>query len=290
MRTSGMAIRRDPVALEEWNLRFRRLMTPSVLLPAVLAFVLVLWTFHFHSLQTVALVAASLALAASSLWSCQVLFGARTAWIFLALAAPIGWFAEQMGSTHGWFFGSYSYTGVLGPRLGSVPLVIPFMWFGLCHVGFVMASLVLWRQPAPPLAGWRLGALAALLAAMIVTAFDLGADPYFVYVLKAWIMAEKDGDWFGETVRGFEGWMLVSFVIVALFQAIARPQLLATPSPRARAAALVPLLVYTGLLVFQVTQTQPAALRVIAFFAMGIPVLIAGVAWSQWISTHRAAQ
>jgi putative membrane protein len=109
-------------------------------------------------------------------------------------------------------------------------------------------------------------------------------------VLKAWIMAEKDGDWFGETVRGFEGWMLVSFVIVALFQAVARPKLVAAPSPRAHPAALVPLLVYTGLIVFQVTQTQPVALRVIAFFAMGIPLLIAGVAWSQWISRQRAAQ
>lgn len=267
----------------------RRLMTPSVLLPAVLALVLVLWTSHSYSLQSVGLVAASLALAASSLWSCRVLFGMRTAWIFLALAAPIGWFAEQMGSTFGWFFGSYTYTDVLGPRLGDVPLVIPLMWFGLCHVGFVMASLVLWRQPAPPRAGWKTGALTALMGAMVVTAFDLGADPYFVYVLKAWIMAEKDGDWFGETVRGFEGWMLVSFVIVALFQAIARPKLVTPTAHPARFAALVPVLVFTGFIVFQVTQAQPVALRVIAFFAMGIPALIAGVAWSQWTSTQEAA-
>lgn len=41
------------------------------------------------------------------------------------------------------------------------------------------------------------------LAAMIVTAFDLGADPYFVYTLKAWIMAKTGYAWFGETVQGF---------------------------------------------------------------------------------------
>ncbi|MES3002921.1 MAG: carotenoid biosynthesis protein [Pseudomonadota bacterium] len=266
----------------------RRLMTPSVLLPAVLALVLVLWTSHSYSLQSVGLVVASLALAASSLWSCQALFGMRTAWIFLALAAPLGWFAEQMGSSQGWFFGSYTYTDVLGPRLADVPLVIPLMWFGLCHVGFVMASLVLWRQPAPAHAGWRTGALTALMAAMIVTAFDLGADPYFVYVLKAWIMAEKDGGWFGETIRGFEGWMLVSFAIVALFQALARPKLVASTAHPARFAALAPILVYAGFIVFQVTQTQPAALRVIAFFAMGIPTLIALVAWSRWPSGQEA--
>ena len=274
---------------EEWTLTIRRLMTPSVLLPAVLALVLVLWTSHSYSLQSVGLVIASLALAASSLWSCHVLFGARGAWTFLALAAPIGWFAEQMGSSRGWFFGSYTYTDVLGPRLGDVPLVIPLMWFGLCHIGFVMASLVLWRQPVPAPAGWRTGALTALMAAMIVTAFDLGADPYFVYVLKAWIMTEKDGGWFGETIRGFEGWMLVSFAIVALFQALARPEFVAPAAHPARFAALAPVLVYTGFIVFQVTQTQPVALRVIAFFAMGIPAFIAVVAWSQWTSAQEAA-
>ena len=65
---------------------------------------------------------------------------------------------------------------------------------------------------------------------MIVTAFDLGADPFFVYQLKGWIMTEKDGGWFGETVKGFEGWMMVSFVIVTLFLAIAKPVLVASPA------------------------------------------------------------
>jgi len=250
---------------------------------------LVAWTAYAYSLLSVALVIASLALAGASLWSCRTLLGPRTAYIFLAIAAALGWFAEQTGSTLGWFFGDYSYTRVLGPRLGAVPIVIPLMWFGLCHIGLVMASLVLWRQPTPPAPGWKAGALAALLAAMIVTAFDLGADPYFVYQLKAWIMVEKDGGWFGETVRGFEGWMIVSFAIVAAFQAIARPRLAAAPEAAGHRAALVPILLYAGMIVFQVLMTQPVALRVIAFFAMGIPALAAAVAWWQWREQPRAA-
>ena len=50
----------------------------------------------------------------------------------------------------------------------------------------------------------------------------------------------------------------------------------------ARRAALVPILLYGGMIVFQVCLTQPPALRVVAFFAMGIPTLAALVAWSQW--------
>jgi uncharacterized membrane protein len=244
----------------------------------------VLWTLTVYPLLSLALVVASLVLAAVSLWSCRVLLGARAAWIFLALAAALGGFAEATGSTLGWFFGDhYTYTDVLGPRLLGVPWVIPLMWFGLCYIGWLMACLTLWRAPLPPSFGWRPAGLTALLAAMIVTAFDLGADPYFVYVLEAWIMEKKDGGWFGETLRGFEGWMVVSFAIVALFQAVARPRLATdAAAARARRAALAPILVYFGFIAFQVTQTQPAALRVVALFAMGIPAILALVAWSQW--------
>ncbi len=251
-----------------------------------MALALVLWTAYAYSLLSVALVLASLALGGTSLWSCQALLGPRCAWIFLGTAAVLGWLAEQTGVTLGWFFGSYTYTDVLGPRLGAVPVVIPLMWFGLCYIGFLMACLVLWRRPAPP-AGWKSGALTALLAAMIVTAFDLGADPYFVFQLKAWIMEKTDGHWFGETVRGFEGWMVVSFTIVCAFQALAKPRLAAAAGTGAiaRRAGLTSIIVYAGMIVFQVTLTQPLALRFIAFFAMGIPCLIAVVAWSQWART-----
>jgi uncharacterized membrane protein len=267
-----------------------RIKAPDTALLVAVAVALVLWTFHAYSLLSVALVVASLVLSGASLWSCQALLGPRSARIFLAVAVALGWLAEQAGATLGWFFGDYTYTDVLGPRAGAVPIVIPLMWFGLCYIGFLMSCLVLWRQPAPPVTGWKAGALVAFLAAMIVTAFDLGADPYFVYVLKAWVMGKKDGGWFGETVKGFAGWMLVSFAIVAVFQAVARPRLVAGIGATARPAALIPVLAYAGLIVFQVSLSQPAALRVIAFFAMGIPALIAAMAWSQWSSQlHEAA-
>jgi uncharacterized membrane protein len=253
------------------------------------ALALLLWTGYAYPALTLVLVAASLALGGTSLWSCRVLLGPKAAWRFLALALALGWFAEQMGSSRGWFFGSYRYTEVLGPRLGDVPLVIPLMWFGLCHIGFVMASLLLGRQPVPRDAGWKALLLVALLAAMIVTAFDLGADPFFVYQLQAWVMEKKDGGWFGETLRGFEGWMIVSFAIVALFQATTRRWPDGVAPEHSALAALVPILVYAGFIAFQVLMVQPAALRVVALFAMGIPTLVALAAWSQWAREPRTA-
>lgn len=233
---------------------------------------------------TTALVLACLLLFAASLWSAWQLAGRRSALGFAALALALGWFAEQMGSSRGWFFGRYQYTDVLGPELGSVPLAIALMWFALCWLGYMMACLILWRQPvlmAP--AGWWARLTTAWLAAMIVTAFDLGADPYFVFVLKAWIMAKTDGGWFGETLQGFVGWMLVSFTIITLFQALFQPRQLPANPSRAHFAALVPLGVYGSGLVFQMCFGQPIETRAVAFFAMGLPLFVACFAWWQWV-------
>jgi uncharacterized membrane protein len=243
------------------------------------------FTARQHAGLTLALVIASLLMFVACLWAAQQLLGAGSTRFFAGLALSVGWFAEQMGSSRGWFFGRYSYTDVLGIQLGNVPVVIPIMWFALCFVAYVMANLLLWRQPVLPSPRWDSVLLTAWLAAMIVTAFDLGADPYFVYVLKAWIMEKQDGGWFGETLQGFAGWMLISCAIVAVFQWRAAPRVVAPAKVRTRLAALVPLGIYASGLVFQMLFGHPIETRAIAFFAMGLPLLVAGVGWWQW-STH----
>jgi uncharacterized membrane protein len=234
-------------------------------------------------LLTAALVGACLLLFSISLWSAWVLAGRRSALGFAALALALGWFAEEMGSSQGWFFGRYHYTTVLGPELGNVPVAIALMWFALCWLGYAMASLILWRRPVFCAAGWPRRALTAWLAAMIITAFDLGADPYFVFVLKAWIMQKTDGGWFGETLQGFAGWMVVSFAIVLLFQTLFAPRPSAGTGPRARRAALAPIAVYAAGMVFQMLFGHPIETRAVAFFAMGLPTLVALAAWWQWL-------
>jgi uncharacterized membrane protein len=261
----------------------------QVLLPGLLSAGLILATALAYPLLTLGLVAVSVAMFWAALWSASVLLGHRGARVLAVLALGLGWFAEQMGSSRGWFFGRYTYTEVLGPRLGDVPLAIPLMWLALCLVGYVLASLILWRTPVHAAPTLNSGALTAWLAAMIVTTFDLGADPYFVYVLKAWIMEKPDGGWFGETLQGFVGWMLVSFVIVATFQALAAPRRVPAIKRQTRLAAWVPIGLYASGLVFQVFLGHPVEIRAIAFFAMGMPTLIAWVAWRHWTLAHAEA-
>lgn len=228
-----------------------------------------------HDDTTIALVVAALSMFAACWVNAVQLLGARAALWFVAVGVCFGWFAEQMGASRGWFFGSYSYTHVLGWQLGDVPVIIPLMWFALAYVGFVLANLIVWQRPVQRELSWPATVFLSFLAAALVTAYDLAADPYMVYVLRAWIMTETDGWWFGETLQGFFGWMTVAFAIVTLSRWAARR------CPRPSAAtyrtrdAFVPLGIYAGSMVFQMIEGHPVETRTVAAFAMGVPLLCA---------------
>ena len=98
--------------------------------------------WHSRDPVTLAIVAASLLMLAVCWASAAQVLGQHAALRFVLIACGLGWLAEQLGSTLGWFFGDYVYTPLLGLRLGDVPLVIPMMWFALTYAGFIMANLM----------------------------------------------------------------------------------------------------------------------------------------------------
>jgi uncharacterized membrane protein len=238
--------------------------------------------YQSGSLVTFALTLTCVLMCVVAFASAVILLGRTAALRFAFVGITLGWFAEQMGATQGWFFGRYIYTEVLGAKLFAVPMVIPLMWFTLAYIGYVMSNLIVWHAPADARYTHTRAAALSLIAAMIVTAYDLGADPYLVYTLKAWIMSKTDGWWFGETVQGFFGWVFVAFVIVMTFRLWTRNVVLPQRSPHASKAALVPVLMYSASMGFQVMFGMPVETRSIAAFAMGIPVLCALAGWWQW--------
>jgi putative membrane protein len=231
---------------------------------------------------TTLLIVSSILMFACCWASASHFLGHRPALHFVIIALVFGWFAEEMGARYGWFFGSYDYTDVLGPRIGSVPFIIPLMWFALCYVAYVIANLIVWQTPTDGVPSTLMTVIMAFLGAMIVTAYDLGADPYMVFTLKAWIMTKTDGGWFGETLQGFVGWMTVAFAIIYTFRLTLRKKP-AVPSSRVTPLyALVPLLIYGGSMVFQALKGNPIETRTIALFAMGIPLLTGLCGWMRW--------
>jgi putative membrane protein len=261
----------------------KSLLTRLPILTSVLLVVFLLLTAARGQSDTTLMLIGSSVLMFACCWTSAIhLLGARPALHFVAIAVTAGWFAEQMGSSYGWFFGSYSYTSVLGPALGDVPIIIPLMWFALTYVAYVISNLIVWQTPVDGMAPLGHSVVMALLAALIVTAYDLGADPYMVFTLKAWIMTMKDGWWFGETLQGFFGWAFVSFVIVFAFRMTLRKR---APQPAQHIAkwhVLLPLLIYGASMAFQMAYGSPVETRTVAFFAMGIPLLCALCGLWRW--------
>lgn len=256
---------------------------------ALLSCLLLATTLRGQNLTTQLIIVSSVAMFGGCWLSAVRLLGARPALHFVILGVVLGWGAEQLGSSYGWFFGSYTYTTVLGPAVGDVPFVIPLMWFALCYIAYVIANLIVWQTPSDGVAGIGQSVVLSLLAAMIVTAFDLGADPYMVFKLKAWIMTKTDGWWFGETLQGFFGWAFVSFAIVFLFRLSLAWRPPAAAAPVARGYVAMPMLIYGGGIVFQVCVGEPVETRTIAVFAMGIPLLCAWCGWMRWQQTPAAS-
>lgn len=256
---------------------------------ALLAVFFVVTLLRGQSDTTLMLIVGAIVMFACCWTSAIHLLGARAALRFVVVGVVFGWLAEELGATRGWFFGSYTYTDVLGPRLGAVPVIIPLMWFALTYIAYVIGNLMVWQSPSDGAAPLLQSATMSLLAAMIVTAYDLGADPYMVFTLKAWIMTMKDGWWFGETLEGFFGWAFVSFAIIFTFRLGLRGRAPVPALPVARRHALVPLAIYAGNMVFQICLGSPVETRTIALFAMGIPLLTALCGFQRWSGGAAAA-
>jgi len=254
---------------------------PRITLVLLAAFLAVLLARSWG--ETTTLLVTSSVLMFGCCWaSATHLLGPGPALRFVVIGVVLGWLAEQLGATYGLFFGSYTYTEVLGPRIGAVPFIIPLMWFALCYVAYVTANLIVWQLPSDGAPALAQSIVMSLLAAMIVTAYDLGADPYMVFQLKAWIMTKTDGGWFGETLQGFVGWMIVSFTIVLAFRVSLRRRAPLAAGPVTPLHALVPLFIYGGSMLFQAIKGFPIETRAIALFAMGIPLLTALCGWKRW--------
>lgn len=234
------------------------------------------------TLLTSALVISSFLMLAYAWVSAQHVLGLKSAGVLSALAIGLGYFAELMGTKFGWFFGAYTFTEVLGPQISGVPIVISMMWFVLAYIGYTMSCFLLYSRQHVAYGGLKKAGLISFVAAMLVTAFDLGADPYFVYGINAWIMKITDGAWFGETTQGFFGWLIITFIIVMTFQLLARNLPMPKPVKSTKWFALMPLVNYGNFIIFQMVFGTPVETKTIAFFAMGLPLSLAYVSWYRW--------
>lgn len=140
--------------------------------------------------------------------------GPRTALALVTVATGGGFAIEALGVATGFPFGSYDYSGELGPKLAGVPLIIPLAWTWMAWPAWLTAVR---------LTGSRAGRIA--LAAVGLAAWDLFLDPQMV--------AEGYWRWRDATpalpglpgipVSNYLGWLLFAVLLMTALRPLAGP-------------------------------------------------------------------
>jgi uncharacterized membrane protein len=141
--------------------------------------------------------------------------GVRAAAALVAAATLGGFAVEAVGVATGFPFGTYDYSGQLGPRLLGVPLIIPLAWTWMAWPAWLAALRLARSTPAR-----------VALAAVGLAAWDLFLDPQMV--------AEGYWRWRSPTpalpgvagvpVGNYLGWLGFALLLMTVLAAAAGPR------------------------------------------------------------------
>ncbi|WP_281259413.1 carotenoid biosynthesis protein [Actinomadura meyerae] len=124
-------------------------------------------------------------------------------------AVATGYAAEWIGVRTGVPFGRYSYTPLLRPQLGGVPVIVAVAWGGMGLAAHAAATAIV---PEGGPARWAAGAAA-------LTAWDLFLDPQMLR-LGLWQWADE-GPYRGVPISNFAGWLGVSLLVMGMIDLVA---------------------------------------------------------------------
>ncbi|MET8307646.1 carotenoid biosynthesis protein [Micromonospora sp. NPDC005173] len=154
--------------------------------------------------------------------------GPRAAAALVAVATGGGFAIEAIGVATGVPFGSYDYSGELGPKLAGVPLIIPLAWTWMAWPAWLAAVRLTGGNRSTAggngsTAGRRVRRVA--LAALGLAAWDLFLDPQMV--------AEGYWTWRNATpalpglpgipVSNYLGWLLFAVLLMSALRPLAGP-------------------------------------------------------------------
>jgi putative membrane protein len=206
--------------------------------------------------------------------ACFMLGWRRALWFFTATAF-IGFMFEYVGVKSGLIFGRYYYTDVLGWKiLGTVSWPIPLAYFMVLYPSTMMANLAIHGTPVTRKLHWGWSIFAALLGALIMSAWDLTMDPYMSLQQKAWIWTDG-GPYFGIPLRNFAGWVLTTFTAGLAYRLIEHRIPLKPMGHMNKLVVVLPILCYAVLPLGDLAMGYPEATKAIAPFSMGIAVIAA---------------
>jgi putative membrane protein len=155
----------------------------------------------------------------------SVLYRLRGALVFAFLCLGIGNIFENLGVATGFPFGHYYFTGVMGPKVFNVPILLGGAYLGIGYASWTLALLIL-GEKRNRLAGASVLTM-PLVASFIMVAWDFSTDPVWSTVVGCWVWRDG-GPYFGVPVSNFFGWYLTVYVIYQMFALYLQRQAMAS--------------------------------------------------------------
>ena len=208
--------------------------------------------------------------------------GTGRAMAVFAASFVISLTSELTGTSTGFPFGAYSYSNLLGYKIGNlVPFNIPTSWFYM-----LVASLAICARLLPAANNSRNRWWWALVAAFVLTAWDVSMDPAMVQTTHwLWHVTDLSSQssfsqfigtpfFFGMPLTNWLGWLLTGIIVARVMLAIVPPSVWADNVAPSR----FPLVLYAanGLLPIAICFRRDMALAgVLGTIAMAIPLALA---------------
>ena len=142
-------------------------------------------------------------------------YGWRGLLIFFAITSVISWSMETLSIATGFPFGYYHYSSQLGPKLGTVPLIIMPAYFGNGFLAWTISHIFL-KNLGPGMTRRNLFQV-PVVAAFVMVMWDFCIDPVTSTISKDWIWKAGDNFYFGVPVQNYFGWFLTVFLIYQTF-------------------------------------------------------------------------
>jgi len=122
-------------------------------------------------------------------------FGWRVGLLMFFVTPLIRWSFEQVGVLTSAAYGAYHYLGMLGPKLGAVPLLIPVAWFMMIYPSYLVPSLIVDGRPFPQKTDIKRLGTRAVIAIIVMTALSAVMDQR-MFQAGFWI-CKQGGSYFG---------------------------------------------------------------------------------------------
>ncbi|MGB6160464.1 MAG: carotenoid biosynthesis protein [Acidobacteriaceae bacterium] len=198
-------------------------------------------------------------------------YGLRGIVVFMVLCLGVSTFFESLGLWMGFPFGHYFFTGVMGPKVFSLPVLLALAYVGVGYVAWVVGSLMVGAGMGSR-AGWL---VTPWVAAAVMTAWDLAMDPVWAHIDHAWVW-EQGGGYFGVPFSNYFGWLLTTWVFYQAFALWVRGREVGTTTRAwSRLAVGMYGLVAAGNLLLVVPSAIPA----------GFPATITDAAGRRWLTS-----